>query len=594
MEFRKSFEPSRLTPSQTGTLGIIRRNTYGGKDNNYKPDTISVEASAPKSFLQRTLGIDFDFFLLMFVCQVIIMHWVGDMASTAEPFVFMGYHVPAPTMNVYTAITTLPLTLKPILGLLSDTVPIMGYAKTPYCLIISVAGIAGMIACGCSPGQPVEVGLKAFFNMGSADPPAFKVGYVVLCMFLVNMMTCMADVFTQGMLSEKVNQQFASAQTDQNGKKKGATDLIAVFVCLGLIGGVGAHFVCGMVVSHWGAPRVYTIAACGAIALPLWVMFRGFGDRKMSAEKIAEIRRFFSGQKEVIGLTLLLCIGVLIMIFVPLAAGNDAKLNFIFALVVSLVIITAFTLVLCPMIARINFVFFVSSAMYINISGAAVYFMTDNKYQFPGGPNFTKLFTTFTMPTVCTISSLVGVAVFKRVSVGWTLQRWEALVAFLWGPTLILDVAWVLRWNIAWGISDEFFSLIVMAVKFFWVAMRLMPYSFAIPRMCPTGLESTMCQLLFGCSNMGRTVSEDIGALVLQWFEVTPSGAFFEQASFDRYWEVVVLQCALAFIASVILIPILPNCALDEQLIRPDRHDAATHGSLWKMWRARRSPDNSS
>lgn len=577
-EFRKTLPNCRLSPSLEGNIAPVRRNTYGFED----PEVTSKDKTREK----KNAGMGFDFIGLMFITQL-VMKWVQCMTVTGEAYLFMGYHIPAPTMQVYTAITSLPGILKPLLGLISDAFPIMGYTKTPYGIVLSITGLAGMFVCGFSPEDPMQTGLKSF-TLPEVTQPTFSVGLLLVCLFFVHLMISMSEVFTAGVLAEKVNQTMDDIDDDSAEGKK-TFNMIGFFVVIGMVAGIGASFVCGQVLTTMGAPTLYLIGGCMATLLPIWVMFRGFGEPKLTPEQLSQVRKFLAGQKEVVGLTILLSVGCLFMLFVPMLAGNGTLINFFVALGTSAVIIASFSVLLTPVIARMLLCFFVFSATNFNIGGAMMYFCVDNKYQFPGGPNFSKMFVTFWLPLVGTIAGFLGCMAFKSFGTGFTLRNWEIMTTVIMAPTLCFNLIWVYRINITWGISDATWAIFEICVMSFFSALQSMPYTFALPRLCPVGLESSMMQLLGGCIFMGGIVAEDIGALILQWFEITPSGAFFEQDQFDNFGKVMLIKSVIGFTCCLMVLPLLPNVLMADKLIQNDRHDAATYGSIWKTWMKKRS-----
>jgi len=595
---RKISEPHRVIALEKGALA--RRNTFttGEEDNLADSDLFSGPPNSESDVFQQAgdgpvqrfvrkyfMDVSLDWFALVFVSQVLVGSWGHMMAGNAEPFMFMGYHVPAPKMQVFTSITTLPSVLKPVIGLISDLFPIYGYNKSPYIILTSIIGFAGCIICGLAPSHPGGSVIARLLPTANAGPSRFSSGTIVACCFFINLMITTCDVLTQGKLAVKVNE---VAKQEEKGKaKKGAgNDIIATFMILSRIGGLGAALVCSMIIKHYGAPKVYIAAAIIMVPMPLFVLWRGFGERPLTHAMIAERRKFFAGQKETVGLALTLFVCCLINIFAPMFGGNTIELNFIVSLVVSVFVLVPFTLFLTPVLARINFVFFVVSAVHVDLGGALMYWMVDNTYQFPGGPNFTRFFVTFWIPAIGMIFGATGTIIYKVASKGWQLRKWQTLMAMLWLPTLAIDIVWVNRWNIDTGVNDVWMAFIRNGFCFTFIALRLMPYSFIIPRLCPPGMEATMSALIFGCSALGHSVSEDVGAMVLKWYDVQPRGGFFEQHQFDQFWKVIVIQTIIAFFMFTTTIPILPAIGMDDQLLA-NRHDAASHGSLWKRWRSR-------
>jgi len=272
------------------------------------------------------------------------------------------------------------------------------------------------------------------------------------------------------------------------------------------------------------------------------------------------------------------------MLFVPLAGGGGILLNLGVALITSLLVISAFVLLMTPVIAKMLLSFFLLSALQFNTFGAFMYFCMDNKYQFPTGPQFSKFFVSFWVPFAGTIGGILGLLAFRYVGTGWSLRKWELIVSFGMVPVALGQIAFLNRWNVSHGISDHFWCLMETFSVSFMLGAQCLPFTWAIPRMCPNGLESCMMQLLGGCVLMGAIVAEDVGALLLQWNGVTPSGAFFEQDKFDNIGRVSVIRNVVGCTSCFLVLPLLPNIQPGDSLIQNDRPDAATYNSIWKRW----------
>lgn len=69
----------------------------------------------------------------------------------------MRYSVPGPQMNIFSGITQLPWALKPVVGLVSDMLPIGGYHKFPYMIVSVMAGSLALLAIGLLPQSVLPV-----------------------------------------------------------------------------------------------------------------------------------------------------------------------------------------------------------------------------------------------------------------------------------------------------------------------------------------------------------------------------------------------------------------------------------------------------
>merc|ERR1719229_271886 len=71
---------------------------------------------------------------------------------------------------------------------------------------------------------------------------------------------------------------------------------------------------------------------------------------------------------------------------------QDTLISATAALIVGLVMLIAFSILLRPVIAKVNAFTVLQAASHVSVSGAAFYFFTDDTEQFPDGPHFSQNF----------------------------------------------------------------------------------------------------------------------------------------------------------------------------------------------------------
>jgi hypothetical protein len=88
----------------------------------------------------------YKFLVLVFVGHHIVGGLLVILVTAAKPYVYTGYGIGAVQQTIYGAITSLPIScLRPLIALVTDTVPVAGYLKAPY----FVAGCCS-VGPGCS------------------------------------------------------------------------------------------------------------------------------------------------------------------------------------------------------------------------------------------------------------------------------------------------------------------------------------------------------------------------------------------------------------------------------------------------------------
>merc|ERR1719164_228452 len=108
-----------------------------------------------------------------------------------------------------------------------------------------------------------------------------------------------------------------------------------------------------------------------------------------------------------------------------------------------------------------------------------------------------------------------------------------------------LDIIMFTRTNVKLGIPDTVFVLGSSVSGTIISQWQWMPGVVLLSQMCPKGMEATMYALLAGCHNLGNTLSEYMGAYVLELLEIKPSGADNESAQFDNLWIAAVIATVL-------------------------------------------------
>jgi len=258
------------------------------------------------------------------------------------------------------------------------------------------------------------------------------------------------------------------------------------------------------------------------------------------------------------------------------------------AIVVAVVVITAFTMLLHPMIGRMNCFFFIQTCCVVDISGASFYFFTDSRTQYPEGPHFSKIFFASALGVFVAILSLVGMAIYNRF-----MQHWRYHGLFLFANILVCIVSLssllvYTRYNLVLGIPDTVFVLSTWGI---WAIVHMwmwLPGVVLMSQLCPEGLEATMYALLAGCHNLGLATASYIGASLLKVLEVSPTGAVGESEQFRYLWVAAAVQAIAPALTLFMLPMMIPNARQTDKLL--DTGTSAVDGSPWQRLRQRRSP----
>ncbi|KAI3866689.1 hypothetical protein MKW92_041851 [Papaver armeniacum] len=131
----------------------------------------------------------------------------------------------------------------------------------------------------------------------------------------------------------------------------------------------------------------------------------------------------------------------------------------------------------------------------------------------------------------------------------------------LYGFSGMLDLTFVLRWNLKLGIPDYFFVIFEECVSRIVNRLRWMPMIVLSTKLCPLGIEGTFFALLMCIDSLGQLSSKWSGGLVLHLFHVTRS-------DFTNLWLVMVIKNAM--FSTLALIFLVPKADQYEVLVPPD------------------------
>ncbi|KAG8381936.1 hypothetical protein BUALT_Bualt05G0024500 [Buddleja alternifolia] len=126
----------------------------------------------------------------------------------------------------------------------------------------------------------------------------------------------------------------------------------------------------------------------------------------------------------------------------------------------------------------------------------------------------------------------------------------------------MLDLIFILRWNLALGIPDYFFVVLEECVSRIISRIRWMPMMVLSSQLCPLGIEGTFFALLMCIDSLGALTSKWGGGMILHLLHVT-------RTDFKNLWLTVLIRNILR-ISTLALIFLVPNATPSEVLIPPD------------------------
>ena len=513
--------------------------------------------SNPVAWIRMLKGVfGYKLLWMLFCSQHILKGFVMAYAGASADFLFRSYALQGPQLQVYKAVMALPWALKPLIGVVSDTLPIFGYKKAPYIMIVSVFAMAGFLYVGLSTsGAPL---------------PAIVCG--LICGAL---QSSVVDLLTEAKYSEKMRDH-----------TEFGPDLVT-YVWSGVaVGGLVGTGTVGFILQYGGGPKTVYLICAGAAAIVFIPTSLGYmeEERMTVREAAAQTARMVRKEPEIIFLAILMSCSV-IALGISGVVFQDITLNFVLAVSLGFIVITAFAVVLRPMTSVMTVFAFIQTACALSIEGATFYFFTDTAEQYPQGPHFSPFFYTTVMGLVGGVCGLLGLWTYNTYLKNWTYRGIYMVANLAVTCFHVLGLLLFTRTNVELGISDKAFVICGSVMQSLVNTWMWIPGVTMLAHLCPKGLEASMYALLAGCHNLGSSVAQYAGAFMLNQLGISPNGSVGESAQFDNLWKAVLISSLLPLFSLALLPLCIPAKTQTEPIILDNVH-SATVGSVYSRVRA--------
>ena len=448
----------------------------------------------------------------------------------------------------YGTFSMTPWALKAAIGALSDTIPWMGYSKSPYILLATVFG-------------SVSFGALAFLplaNFGAEFIPA-------LLFFAISLQLATVDVLVEGRYTEKMNAQPTT----------GSSIVSWVWIC-NFAGALIANSLIGPITDHV-SPR-YLYAAGVPLALQVIIpVALGYLEEKphppppghkkvpcmmIKREKVKKEPRMYilAG-----GMTLGALATAVISIWV-----SDTVTVLSVSWGVSLCLMALAYYSLPRHIAHINAYVFLCQATYLGIPGALDPWYTSDDKCVPNGPHFSNTYYITVSGIVGSVAGVIGCCLFQILfkKASFRFAFWTTTIIKVIGS--VADVVIVERWHRPY-VSDTVMYLFGDAV-ISQIAEQLdyMPSLVLISKVCPPGYESMLTAIMGGFQNFGRQVARNSGTFVTTQLDIS-SNKHTSECDFDNLTLLILISHMwLPLLAIPLTFIFIPNARLDSDLLQPE------------------------
>mmetsp|Transcript_48385 Transcript_48385/g.121960 ORF Transcript_48385/g.121960 Transcript_48385/m.121960 type:complete len:581 (-) Transcript_48385:149-1891(-) len=492
--------------------------------------------------------------LMLFASQHLMKGFASSFTGPCVSFLYASYKVSGPQMQIFGGVTQLPWAMKPVLGLVSDALPIQGYHKAPYILLASGLGIFACAAIGIVPQSHLNI------------------NRLVVCLFMMQLQFSTCDLLTEAKYAEKMRSR------PEHGPA------LMTYVWFGLnAGGLLATAMAGPIIDRWGVRIPFMIALLPISFILVPLMQNCLEERPKSREQAAADRAQLCKQREACILCFLMFIGTVCLTILGICY-ESVRLNAFASIAVALVMLVSFSVVLRPVIAKVNAFFLIQTSVGFSVGGASFYFFTDGPQQYPEGPHFSKEFFISVLGVVSSICALIGVYSYQRFASTWTYRRLLLFSNLALCVLSMADVFVFMRLNVRFGIPDHLCVMGASVLQSVIGQWMWMPGVVILSQLCPQGMEATMYALLAGCHNLGNTIASNCGALALELLNCQPSGADNESAQFNNLWKGALASVVMPTLTLALLPWMIPDAKQTDKILDENDRDA-TEGSLLRRWR---------
>lgn len=509
----------------------------------------------------RSLNADYGIKFL--ILTSLTSHWLKGFCRSqfqqSIRFLLQLWGVPGPQLDTYQSIADVPWSMKPLIAIVSDMFPILGFKKIPYVVLATCLGLAGICVAAFLPAESTPV-----------EAP-------VMGLFCANLCWMTADILVEGLFSRRMACQ----------PKSGPNFVVYVTV--------GQHIAClisavvsGLMLTKYieSGPQLNLALCLVPTTIYLYPIIANFGSEEKVVSGRATRLDLWNAQRAVVVLSIIIgcCSLLFALVGILLRGESPIAFSIVLLIVLNFLIWASFS----PAIGKMAVFLAIVSVTNLSIAGSAQYFYTDSEIQYPEGPHFEPMF----FITVCgvvgavvAIFAMIVFALFKNAKYRLVYLCLITLNAILSAPNSILFS----RLNRIWGISDHVFVATDTALQTAIQTLFFAPAMLLLSRVCPDQLESSMYAILASNTNFAATISGPIGGFICESFGITPDGSLNESVKFENMWKANLLMAGLK-LTPLAFLWLLPNCRMSDSLdsIRSTVSDKSPIKRLLFAYRANR------
>lgn len=414
----------------------------------------------------------------------------SQLAGSAMLPYFKNLGITGDKYQSYGTVAQTPWAMKAAIGLISDTVPLFGYHKRSYIILVSILGSI------------------AFSVIGFVQFSAWLAPLAAFLLLLGQLQLATVDLLCEGKYAEMMVS-----------KPQSGSDLVTYVWGLYMFGTFIGSLVAGPIADHLN-PR-YIFIVCLPLAVQVifptlagWLPEErlGIANRGIRRDKIRK-------HPDLYKLSIAMTIGAMAIGLAALLGSGIVQSGISVAVAFILCILGSKWLP--GMLRKANLYMFLSSMLYVSLPGALDYWFTADEQCVKDGPHFSFTYYVTYASIVGSVAGAVGVAAFQTF-----LSRGNFRTAF-WTTCIVklaasfFDIFIVKRYNKLLGIPDKLAFLLGDAIIFQVASMLdFMPAVVLTSKVCPKGMEASVYALLASYQNLGANVSRTLGVALIDFLGI--------------------------------------------------------------------------
>ena len=450
--------------------------------------------------------------------------------------VFQRLNVDAATEQVLVLVCTIPYSVSPLLGILSDLLPLFGYHKKSYIILSIVAGVIG--------SGILSVRDDALYISDSSTTT------VVVCLVAMNVQLAVLNLLNEGKYSELMREH-----------PEVASDIVTFQQACAALGSLVSKSFVGPF-SDTGNLQVIFMISLGLSLVPLGPTLLGWlPESKRSRNEsglysccccccgkysniiMLDYNRYIK-QKNTVCIALLVGIGGPLLTLV--SAYLNQSLGIAIITVVLLVVLVLSYVTLSPMIASVVAYTIITKTSSPSMRSALQYFYTANETCLEDGPHFSYTYYLTYNGIIGEIFMVVAIMVYQTYMTKWSYRSVLLTTLLLSASGRLVDIALVNRWNLTMGIPDAVFFLFGSSmIESMTSMLYLLPFSAIVGKVCPSGTETTTFAFIAGVSTYASTFSSLVGSSLMKVSGLKTTG---EECDFS---ELPILLASLTIVLPI-------------------------------------------